>query len=197
MVSSCKEEHYLSQSIPSFSNNSITDLAWVTPACTWTDTRLQSVSGLDRLPTYDALILFEVGPEGLNISLVDIIDDDGGDCNDLCRTSGHHSHQDQEQHRVLASRTKKFLSNQWSGKACMEDETSTKIHFYSLQCIVQDTNGAVYSGSIKLAAILPSYPLPHLRPRGVVIPEHCSVPGTPVPWSSRERRGSRTRRGRR
>ena len=77
--------------------------------------------GLDGLAAYDALVLLQVGPEGLHVRLVHVVDDDGGDGDDLGGSGRHHRHEDEEQHRVFAGRAEELLSDQRCGEACASD----------------------------------------------------------------------------
>ena len=74
--------------------------------------------GLDRLAADDALVVLHVGPEWLHVGLVDVIDDDGGDGDDLGGPGRHHRHQDEEQHGVLAGGAQQLLGDQRCGKTC-------------------------------------------------------------------------------
>ena len=51
--------------------------------------------------TYVRGFNLKVWLEGTEVGLVDVVDDDGGDRNDLGRPGGHYCHQDQEQGCVL------------------------------------------------------------------------------------------------
>ena len=69
------------------------------------------------LAAEDALTLLQVRLEGANISLVDIIDDNGGNSNDFSRAGGHDCHQDKEEHSILSSGAEQLLGNKRSSQA--------------------------------------------------------------------------------
>ena len=62
------------------------------------------------------MTFLEVRLEGTDVGLIDIIDDNGGNSNDLSRASGHDSHQDQEEHGIFSSGSKQLLCHQGSSK---------------------------------------------------------------------------------
>ena len=69
------------------------------------------------LAAEDALTVLQVRLEGTNVGLVDIIDDNGGDSDDLSGASGHDSHQDQEEHGVLPRGAEELLGDKGRGEA--------------------------------------------------------------------------------
>ena len=69
------------------------------------------------LAAEDALTLLEVRLEWADVSLVDIINDDGGHSNDLSRSSRHDSHQNEEKHGVLSGGAEELLGDKRSSQA--------------------------------------------------------------------------------
>ena len=63
-----------------------------------------------------ALAFLQMGAEGLDVGLEDVVDDDGGDGDDLGGPGGHDGHQDQEQHRVLSGGAEQLLGDQRGGQ---------------------------------------------------------------------------------
>ena len=78
--------------------------------------RLLAILGPNTLAADDTLSVFELRPEGLDVGLVDVVDDDGGHSDDLGRASRHDSHKDKEEHGVLSGGSKELLGNQGSGQ---------------------------------------------------------------------------------
>merc|ERR1712037_810898 len=71
-------------------------LASLATLSTWAGADLSSFVSLllpQESSTENALAVLVVSPEGADVGLVDVVDDDGGDGDDLCRASGHDCHQ--------------------------------------------------------------------------------------------------------
>merc|ERR1719481_424887 len=65
----------------------------------------------------NTLTILQIWLEWANICLVDIIDDNGSYSNNFSRASGHYSHEDKEEHGVLASGTEQFLGHKGGSQA--------------------------------------------------------------------------------
>ena len=69
------------------------------------------------LRTQDALAVLEVRIERADVSLVDVVDDDGRHCDDFRRAGRHDSHEDEEDHGVLSYGAEQLLRHKRSSQA--------------------------------------------------------------------------------
>ena len=69
-----------------------------------------------KLTTQDALTILQVSSEWTDVSLVDIVDNNGGHSDHLGRPGGHDRHQNEEQHGVLSRGAEQLLSHQRSSQ---------------------------------------------------------------------------------
>ena len=64
-----------------------------------------------RLETQDTLAFLQICPEWHDVHLEDVIDQDGGDSDNLSGSCGHDGHEDQEQHSILSGCAQQFLGH--------------------------------------------------------------------------------------